>query len=277
LGLQAARLHHKIFQMTPQSNRIRAAADFLLKHLQTQTLCEALPAECRPLTRSEAYAIQALWEEQSARPLYGWKIAATSIAGQKHIGVEGPLAGRYIAERVVPSGQTVVFGNNHMRVAEVEFAFKLGEDLKPRTTRYSEEEVFAAIASLHSAIELPDSRYNHFEEVGAAQLIADNACAHWLVIGPAAPDIWRSMDLVAFKPTGRVSANPPVIGQGSNVLGSPRVAMTWLINELSSLGITANQGQIVTTGTCLVPMPVRAGDEVVGDFGELGQVSVTLN
>jgi 2-keto-4-pentenoate hydratase len=263
--------------MTLRSNRTRSAAHFLLHHVQTQTLCGALPAECRPKTRSQGYAIQALWEKQSARPLYGWKIAATSIAGQKHIGVNGPLAGRYIAERVVPTGKTVAFGNNHMRVAEVEFAFKLGEDLKPRTTRYSEEEVFAAIASLHPAIELPDSRYNHFEQIGAAQLIADNACAHWLVIGPATPDIWRSLDLVAFKPTGRVSANPPVIGLGSNVFGSPRVAMTWLINELSSLGITAKQGQVVTTGTCLVPMPIQAGDEVIGDFGELGQVSVTLN
>jgi 2-keto-4-pentenoate hydratase len=262
--------------MKVSSDQALSAAHFLLNHVQTQTLCEALPTECKPATRVEAYAIQALWEKQTAKPLFGWKIAATSIAGQKHIGVDGPLAGRYIDERVIPSGKTVPFGNNHMKVAEVEFAFKIAKDFKPKKTPYSEEEVFAAVASLHPAIELPDSRYHHFEKVGAAQLIADNACAHWLVIGPAAPDIWRSMDLVTFKPTGRVSANPPIIGQGSNVLGSPRLAMTWLINELSSLGITAKQGQIVTTGTCLVPMPIQAGDEVIGDFGELGQVSVQL-
>jgi 2-keto-4-pentenoate hydratase len=98
--------------------------------------------------------------------------------------------------------------------------------LKPQATPYSEEEVFSAVASLHPAIELPDSRYHHFEQVGAAQLIADNACAHWLVISPAAPDIWHSIDLVAFKPKGRISSKPPVIGQSSNVLRSPSIAMT---------------------------------------------------
>lgn len=267
---------HSIFQMPLPSDQTLSAARFLLNHMHAQTLCEALPTECRPATMVEAYAVQALWEKQSAKPLYGWKIAATSIAGQNHIGVDGPLAGRYIEERVVHTGKTVPFGKNHMKVAEVEFAFKLSKDMKPQATLYSEEEVFAAVASLHPAIELPDSRYNHFEQVGAAQLIADNACAHWLVIGPAAPDIWRSMDLVTLKPTGRVSANSPVVGHGSNVLGSPRIAMTWLINELSSLGITAKQGQIVTTGTCLVPMPIQAGDEVSGNFGELGHVSVKL-
>jgi 2-keto-4-pentenoate hydratase len=262
--------------MAHPTDQVLAAAQFLLSHVEAQTLCDALPNEHMPASRSEAYAVQALWEKQSTRPLYGWKIAATSIAGQKHIGVDGPLAGRYIDERVVPTGKTLHFGKNHMKVAEVEFAFKLSKDLKPQATPYSEAEVFSAVASLHPAIELPDSRYRHFEQVGAAQLIADNACAHWLVIGPAAPDIWHSMDLVAFKPYGRVSGKPPVIGQGSNVLGSPRIAMTWLINELSSLGITAKQGQIVTTGTCLVPMPIQAGHEVVGDFGELGHVSVKL-
>ncbi len=262
--------------MSQSSDQTLTAARFLLGHVQAQTRCDCLPTMCRPTTRTEGYAIQALWEEQSAELLSGWKIAATSIAGQKHIGVDGPLAGRYIAERTVQAGATLPFGNNHMKVAEVEFAFKLHKDLKPRADIYSEDEVFAAVASLHPAIEIPDSRYHHFEQVGAAQLIADNACASWLVIGQAAPDIWREIDLATFRPIGHVSDNSPVFGQGSNVLGSPRIAMTWLINELSSLGIIARQGQIVTTGTCVVPMPIRAGDEVFGNFGELGQVSVKL-
>jgi 2-keto-4-pentenoate hydratase len=42
-----------------------------------------------------------------------------------------------------------------------------------------------AVASLHPAIEVPDSRYDDFTRVGAAQLIADTACACWFVPGPA--------------------------------------------------------------------------------------------
>jgi 2-keto-4-pentenoate hydratase len=35
-------------------------------------------------------------------------------------------------------------------------------------------------------------------------------------------------------------------------------------------------GQIVTTGTCVVPLPIAPGDTVTVDFGELGEASVRL-
>ena len=255
---------------------LRHISEFLLGHWRHETRCQDLPAELQPASKSDAYAVQALVEQQSASPLWGWKIAATSIAGQKHIGVSGPLAGRYIAERVVQSGETIAFGHNHMKVAEVEFAFRLGHDLPSRPTAYSEAEVFGAVASLHPAIEIPDSRYDRFELVGEHALIADNACAHWLVVGEAAPDVWRDLDLAAFMPTGRVMGKGEWQGTGANVLGSPRIAMTWIANELSALGIGLKAGQTVTTGTCLAPMAIAAGDRVEGDCGELGRVSVTM-
>src|SRR5437867_3513541 len=34
-------------------------------------------------------------------------------------------------------------------------------------------------------------------------------------------------------------------GIGANVLGDPRVALTWLVNELSQLGLTLRAGQVV--------------------------------
>ncbi len=239
--------------------------------------CDFLPGDCAPKSRIDGYAIQVLVENQSAKPLAAWKIAATSLAGQRHIGVDGPLAGRYIAERIVKSGGSIPFGSNHMKVAEVEFSFKLGQDLAPRKTPYTEDEVFAAVASLHPAIEIPDSRYEHFEKVGAPHLIADNACAHWLVVGDTAPDGWRALDLAAYQPTGRIEGKGEWQGLGANVLGSPRTAMTWLVNELSGLGITAKKGQFVSTGTCLTPMKITPGDHVAGDFGQLGRIDVFID
>ena len=58
------------------------------------------------------------------------------------------------------------------------------------------------------------------------------------------------------------------------MLGDPRLALTWLANELSALSITLKVGQTITTGTCLVPLEVQPGDAVTGDFGVLGQVSM---
>jgi 2-keto-4-pentenoate hydratase len=72
---------------------------------------------------------------------------------------------------------------------------------------------------------------------------------------------------------GRVGERLEREGVGSNVLGDPRQALTWLANELSTLGITLASGQTVTTGTCLIPLEVNPGDRVSVDFGVLGQVA----
>jgi 2-keto-4-pentenoate hydratase len=254
--------------------RAQAASDLIWGHWQAGTVLDALPAPLRPADRAEAYAIQARLERRSAAPLWGWKIAATSAAGQRHIGVDGPLAGRLLAEMVHADGATLPFGANRMRVAEAEFAFRMARDLPPRPAPYPVEEVLGAVATLHPAIEIPDSRFADFATAGAAQLIADNACAHQVVLGPAAPPVWRELDLAAHRVTGRVAGRLEREGLGANVLGDPRVALTWLANELSRHGVTLAAGQVVITGTCLVPLEVGPGDAVAADHGVLGRVSM---
>ena len=54
------------------------------------------------------------------------------------------------------------------------------------------------------------------------------------------------------------------------MLGDPGVALAWLVNELSGPGITLKAGEVVTTGTCLVPLPIQPGVDVRADFGALG-------
>lgn len=257
--------------MTPDIIASRLLTGYWAKGLRL----DQLPEEVRPTSRAEGYAIQARLEEISAEPLFGWKIAATSAAGQAHIGVDGPLAGRLLAERVIVEGGICPFDNNHMRVAEIEFAFRMGETLAPRDAPFEIEEVLAAVATLHPSIEIPDSRYEVFERVGASQLIADNACAHYFVQGAAAPDEWRDLDLAAYRVLGSVGDRVSE-GRGSNVLGDPRVALVWLANELSQLGIPLAAGQLVTTGTCVVPMGIAPGERILGDFGPLGTVSVRM-
>jgi 2-keto-4-pentenoate hydratase len=252
------------------------ASDLLWECWQEGRRIRALPEEVRPATREDGYAVQRCVEERSAGPLFGWKIAATSVAGQRHINVDGPLAGRLLREKAFDSGAELPFGANHMRVAEAEFAFRMERDVPPREQAYSVDEALQAVATLHPAIEVPDSRYDDFTIVGAPQLIADNACAHLFVLGPAAPKDWRGVDLVAHRVLGAVVGEVAREGQGANVLGDPRVALAWLVNELSGLGLTLRAGEIVTTGTCLVPLPISPGAHIVMDFGRFGVVSTRL-
>lgn len=254
------------------ATQARAASELLVRHWREGTVLAALPEPLRPATPAEGYAIQAQLERLSAKPLWGWKIAATSAAGQAHIGVDRPLAGRLLAEMVHADGATLPFGANRMRVAEAEFAFRMARDLPPRAEAYAVEEVLDAVAALHTAIEIPDSRFADFATAGAAQLIADNACAHQFVLGPEAPAEWRGMDLAAHGVIGRVGGRLEREGRGSNVLGDPRIALAWLANELSRHGVTLAAGQVVTTGTCVVPLEVAPGDEVSAEYGVLGRV-----
>jgi 2-keto-4-pentenoate hydratase len=254
----------------------RAAADLLFRHWQEGRQLTAMPQDLRPGTRAEGYAIQALLESRTAKPLFGWKIAATSREGQAHIRVDGPIAGRLLAERAHQSGAAVPLGANKMRVAEPEFAFRMAHTLLPRAASYETDEVLDAVDTLHPAIELPDSRFVDFAMVGAPLLIADNACAHEFVLGPAAPASWRSLDLARHPVSGAVAGKIEREGSGVAVLGDPRIALTWLVNELSGLGVRLEDGQVVTTGTSMLPLPINRGDQVSADFGALGIVALHL-
>jgi 2-keto-4-pentenoate hydratase len=252
----------------------RAAAQVLLSNWQAGTLIGALPEACRPGSRIDGYAIQSALLALTGDLPFGWKIAATSAAGQAHIGVDGPLAGRLLGRRAREGGAVLPLARNHMRVAEPEFAFRMARDLLPRSQPYTMDEVLAAAGSLHPAIEVPDSRYDDFARVGAAQLIADNACAHYFVLGTAAQENWRTLDLAEHHVAAEVTGRYRREGNGANVLGDPRVALTWLANELRALGVALASGQVVTTGTCMIPLEVQLGDRVRADFGTVGRVEV---
>ena len=252
---------------------VTAASKTLHDHWRAGTKLDVLDAALRPRDRIEGYAIQAAIEQFSAQSLFGWKIAATSEAGQKHINVAGPMAGRILAETVIPDGGTAAMAGNEMRVAEPEFAFRMRVDLPARATAYTVQEVLDAVDTLHPAIEIPDSRFGDFASAGESQLIADNACAHLFVLDPATSANWRAMDLVEERPVTTMRGQQ-YVGHGKNVLGDPRVALAWLANELRQLGVTLKAGQIVTTGTCHPPLPIQSGDFCAVDFGALGKVSV---
>jgi 2-keto-4-pentenoate hydratase len=258
------------------STKAKAAAALLWQHWQGRSRLSHLPSECRPSTRAEGYAVQAELAALARQPVAGWKIAATSSAGQRHIGVDGPLAGRLLAERLLPPGSVVSLAGNQMRVIEAEFAFRMGADLPPRAGAYTQSEVMAAVASLHAAIEVPDSRYENFATVGEAQLIADFACARWLVVGPPMPARWRTIDLAAHPVRVMMGQVEVALGQGSNVLGDPRIALTWIANEVARHGPGLREGDLVTTGTCVAPVAVSEGYRMCADFGELGRLEMAL-
>src|SRR5574343_631669 len=243
---------------TMHNNPSLQAAQQLWQHWLAGTTLDTLPDSCRPHTRAAGYAIQACLPEASGRQVRGWKIAATSTAGQSHINVSGPLAGRILSGQMLEPGAKVPPQGNRMKVAETEMAFVFAHDLPARTSAYELDEVMAAVASLHPSIEIPNSRFAEFTQPGEAQLLADNASTH-----PVRACV-----------THRDGSHWDRQGSGAAVLGDPRIALTWLVNELRVQGIGLQAGQFVTTGTCMVPLELAEGDTVEADFGVLGHIGM---
>ncbi len=252
------------------------AATVLLNAWRGGNLIKTLPARCRPEDLATGYRIQDAFAAETGDVIRGYKIAATSAEGQAHIGTDRPIYGRLLESRMLDDGAPAPLETNSMCVAEAEFVFVISADIAARPAAYDWREVLDHVDALHLGIELPDSRFRDFAGAGAPQLIADNACAGWFVLGPAASGDWRDQDLAQHPVRLDVDGETVRRGTGADVLGDPRFALTWLVNQLSDRGIALRRGQVVTTGACGGPAPITPGQRIVADFGEFGQAAVTV-
>ena len=263
-----------------QPSQIDEAAALISQHWKDGTRMPLIPARCRPESRADGFAVQAAAARLLCQSTLGWKIAASSVAGQRHIAVDGPLAGRLLAQQVLTAGANeanrIGLQNNILRVAEPEFVFRMARPLPRRDVMrnpYSQDEVMPAVDGLHLAIEIPDTRLSDYVNAGAASLIADFACAAWWVVGPVVTATWREIDLSRHAVTANKNGREVATGSGANVLGDPRIALTWIGNELATHESGLKAGDYVTTGTSVVPVPIEPGDMVMMDFGVLGCIS----
>ena len=252
-------------------DKYKEAANLLMNCAGEGSKIIQLPDTLFPSTLEEAYTVQAYIETPN-NPRVGWKLAATSKAGQKHIGVSGPIVGRITSKMSLSLGHFVTTKANNMMVAEPEFVFVFNRRIEPRDWSYTKEEAMELVSELKLGLEFPNSRFIRFETVGESSLIADNACAHEFMLGPTAPEIWRQLELSKHKVVGWIGSKSRFEGVGSNVFGGPVNALLWFLNEASKRQFVINEDDFVTTGTTTQPMPFEMGDKIIADFGELGEV-----
>jgi 2-keto-4-pentenoate hydratase len=259
--------------MTDMSDAYRAgaAADVLWNAWTSGERIAALPDDVRPRDDAEGFAVQLAIGGRAGRS-YGWKIAATTASGQAHIGVTGPLPGPLFERFRHDPGDVLASDGMHMRVVEAEFAYLMGADVAPDA---GPDEIVAAVDGLHLAVEVPDSRFARYETVGGAQLLADCACAGRFVLGPEVPG-WAEHDLSTWGTEVWINGERAATGSGGNVLGDPRNALVWIVEDLRRHGHGLRAGELVTTGTTTAPVPVGPGDEVRAAFGELGEVAFSF-
>ena len=261
--------------------QVNEAADLLLNARLTGQPIPGLPADCYPVDLLQAYAIQnSLVEkllQQLGGQIIGYKIACTNEAAQKVLNLDSPFFGRLFSATTFTSPTRLETDTFHMRVIEPEFAFEMAQDLPPRPTPFTRDEVTAAIGAIIPSIEIVDSRYQQWTTVGPACLIADQAAHGAWVRGQKEAD-WQHLDLATHKVELWVNGKLSQTGNGSVVLGHPLNALTWLANALREQNRGLQAGDWVTTGVCIDELyNAQSGDVVKADFGMLGEVEVSFN
>jgi 2-keto-4-pentenoate hydratase len=252
---------------------IDTAVQRLLEARDSHRLVAPLTETHGDFPLEHAYAIQdalrAALGRRGERAI-GWKLAATSPAGQAVLGVTEPASG-FLPPGQHPSGAEVSLGGFGGLGVEVEVAFRLRARLVgPGVTAVS---ALAAVEGALPALELPDFIFSGTPRAG--DFIANSIHARAIVLGsPLTP--LQGLDLAAEEVV--YEHNGEVVGTytAAEVMGDPLNALAWLANHLGTRGLALGPGDIVISGAISRLVRPRAGDTLRARFSRLGSVSVRI-
>src|SRR4029077_20236858 len=104
-----------------------------------------------------------------------------------------PAAGFMAAGNIHRSGATVRFADVIRPGVECELAVRLARDLAPGPC--TAEQAADAVGELVAGIEIVENRYGELLALGVPTLIADQVFHAAAVLGEAATQDWRSLDI----------------------------------------------------------------------------------
>jgi 2-keto-4-pentenoate hydratase len=215
------------------------AATLLLAARTTATPIADLPESQRPADRAGAYVIQQAVFAQLG-PIGGWKVGSP--------GPDGPIqCAPMLASGIQKSPAAIRDADSRLRGLEAEIAFCMGKDLPPRATPYTRDEVVAAIATAHAAIELLESRFIDPDAVHPFTNLADTQSHGGFVFGPGLAD-WHGIDFAAETVSQYVDDVLHMQRTG-NPCGDMIRLMVWMANEGAVWAGGLKAGQFVTCGS----------------------------
>ena len=161
------------------------AAAILVERRIMGIQAERLPEVCRPHDIEQALAIQSAvaerWCEVMDDSIGGWKCLQPPADDKV---IVGSIYTRTIDSVPPVSLWTKMTEQGERARIEPELAFFFGKDLPARAEPYTPEEVDAAIARTHMALELINSRYADPASCEFPEMLADGLVNQGLFIGP---------------------------------------------------------------------------------------------
>ena len=255
---------------------IDRAARLLVEARRANRVIDAIPAEVRPGSLAEAYAVQDRFIEHLGAPVGGWFGACTNTAIQQMLGLPEPYYARLLADHIFRSPARLDTAAYPPMVFECEFAFEIGRDFTPADAPHDRATIEAAITRVCPAIEVVAGHLKDWPKQDVFSVIADNGTDGALVVGEGRAD-WRGLDLAATAVVLEIDGREVRRGSGANVLGDPVGAFVWLVNALTRDGHTLRAGEIFNTGTATEIWWASPGEHALARFGDLGAVDLTLD
>ena len=255
-----------------------SVADWLMREHSSGQRFEPFARRCGIDTLTHAYDVQRAFVglQAAARNVAraGYKIGLTSASMQAMCGIDSPVAGVVLRDRVHASGARIDRAD-HVRLGiEFEIAVRMGRDLRPVDRPFTLADAMGAVDAVAPAIEVVDDRRCDYASLDVCSLVADNAWNAGIVLGEFCSPWPELADVV-----GEVSIDDAGVvykGGGRDVLGHPLLPVVWLANHLAGEGASLRAGEVVLTGSMVTTkFPAGPGHYRFAVSG-LGAVELTV-
>jgi 2-keto-4-pentenoate hydratase len=259
----------------------KLAAQRLLEAHERRETFTPLPAELRPRTAEEAYAIQDRYVALRAQRLgaiAGYKIALSSREMQRFVGVDEPQAGVMLESTLLRTPAKVRALDYVRLIVEFEIAVQIAADLPAADAPYSRGSVAPFIKAVMPAIEIADDRNADYAQLARHpfELIADNGWNEGAVLGLPVTQ-WADLDLAALRGTATINGKVVGEGRGAAAMGHPLEALAWVANHLAAHRRGLVFQDVVITGSIITTKTVLAGDLVKFAVEGLGEVELRID
>lgn len=263
------------------TEEIAAAADALYGAEQRREQIAPLTLAYPGMDMDDAYAVQKAWVDRKiadGNSVTGYKIGLTSRAMQMAMNIDTPDFGILLDSMYFANGATIAAADFTDPRIEAEFAFVLkaplfGEDV-------SLGEVMAATDYVVPALELIAARSRRVDpETGYTRTvfdtIADNAANAGYILGGKQLDP-GSIDLPWAGAMLYLNGEIEETGLAGGVMGHPAHGIRWVCRRFAPHGIGLEPGQIILAGSFTRPIAVKAGDNILADYGSHGRIEVNF-
>jgi 2-keto-4-pentenoate hydratase len=249
-----------------RKSELQSAAELLLEARRTMIPIADLPADLQPASLEETYFVQ----DTMARALEpagprSWKVGAPAPDAT-------PIFAPMITAWIAANGSVLDGARHRLRGLEAEIAFLIGEDLPLRAQPYTREEIVAAIASCHPAIEELEAGLTVPSQAARFSMLADLQTHGGFVYGPAVEN-WQHIDFSQERVSLSVNGNVTVERTASNTAGADLLRLVlYLANEGASRIGGLKRGSWITTGNWTGNTFASAGCAVNVQFSTAGAV-----